>query len=91
MSQIIDGKQIAASIRADLRAKVQNLQQKNITPGLAVVLVGSDPASQSYVTAKERACAEIGIFSLDLSKPITLDVYTDDCADLADDIKPFTF
>ena len=33
----------------------------------------------------------LGIFSLDLSKPITLDVYTDDCADLADDIKPFTF
>ena len=69
MSQIIDGKQIAASIRADLRAKVQNLQQKNITPGLAVVLVGSDPASQSYVTAKERACAEIGIFSLDHRLP----------------------
>lgn len=69
MSQIIDGKQIAASIRADLRAKVQNLQQINITPGLAVVLVGSDPASQSYVTAKERACAEIGIFSLDHRLP----------------------
>ncbi len=69
MSQIIDGKQIAASIRADLRAKIQNLRQKNITPGLAVVLVGEDPASQSYVTAKERACAEIGIFSLDRRLP----------------------
>ncbi len=69
MAQIIDGKQIAASIRADLREKIQNLRQKNITPGLAVVLVGEDPASQSYVTAKERACAEIGIFSLDHRLP----------------------
>ncbi len=69
MAQIIDGKQIAASIRADLQVKVQNLQQKHIAPGLAVVLVGEDPASKSYVAAKERACAEIGIFSLDHRLP----------------------
>ena len=69
MAQIIDGKQIAASIRADLREKIQNLRQKNIIPGLAVVLVGDDPASKSYVTAKERACEEIGITSFDYRLP----------------------
>lgn len=69
MTQIIDGKQIAASIRTDLQGKIQKLRQKNIIPGLAVVLVGDDPASQSYVTAKERACEEIGISSFDYRLP----------------------
>lgn len=67
---IIDGKQVAMTIRAELAAEVQQLkEQKQITPGLAVVLVGEDPASQSYVTAKERACAEIGIYSDDNRLP----------------------
>jgi len=59
------------TIRAELAAEVQQLkEQKQITPGLAVVLVGEDPASQSYVTAKERACAEIGIYSDDNRLPV---------------------
>ncbi len=62
-AQIIDGKQIAADIRAELKAEVAELKKKNITPGLGVILVGADPASVSYVTAKERACEDIGIFS----------------------------
>ncbi|MHC5179767.1 MAG: bifunctional methylenetetrahydrofolate dehydrogenase/methenyltetrahydrofolate cyclohydrolase FolD, partial [Planctomycetota bacterium] len=64
-AQIIDGKQVAADMRAELKEKVTDLKTKGITPGLAVVLVGEDPASKSYVTAKERACEEIGIYSDD--------------------------
>ena len=68
-AQIIDGKQVAADMRAELKEKVAKLKDKGVTPGLAVVLVGEDPASKSYVTAKERACEEIGIFSDDNRLP----------------------
>ena len=64
-AKIIDGKQVAAEMRAELKEKVAELKTKGVVPGLAVVLVGEDPASKSYVTAKERACEEIGIFSND--------------------------
>ena len=64
-AQIIDGKQVAADMRAELKAEVEKLKQKGIVPGLGVVLVGDDPASKSYVTAKERTCEEIGIYSDD--------------------------
>jgi methylenetetrahydrofolate dehydrogenase (NADP+)/methenyltetrahydrofolate cyclohydrolase len=64
-AQIIDGKQIAADMRAELKAEVTKLKQQNIIPGLGVILVGEDPASQSYVTAKERACDDMGIYSDD--------------------------
>lgn len=62
---IIDGKQVAADMRAEFKAQVERLKQKGIVPGLGVILVGEDPASNSYVRAKERACAEIGIYSDD--------------------------
>ncbi|MBC8378971.1 MAG: bifunctional methylenetetrahydrofolate dehydrogenase/methenyltetrahydrofolate cyclohydrolase FolD [Planctomycetes bacterium] len=68
-AQIIDGKQVAAQMRAELKNKVADLKTKGVTPGLAVVLVGEDPASKSYVTAKERACEEIGIYSDDNRLP----------------------
>jgi methylenetetrahydrofolate dehydrogenase (NADP+)/methenyltetrahydrofolate cyclohydrolase len=68
-AKIIDGKQVAAEMRAELKIKVAELKTKNIVPGLAVVLVGEDPASKSYVTAKERACEEIGILSDDNRLP----------------------
>ena len=64
-AKIIDGKQVAADMRAELKAEVAQLAKKGIVPGLGVVLVGQDPASQSYVTAKERACEDIGIYSDD--------------------------
>jgi len=64
-AKIIDGKQVAADMREELKAEVAKLKKKGIVPGLGVVLVGEDPASQSYVTAKERACEEIGIYSDD--------------------------
>lgn len=63
MAQIIDGKAIAAEIRGRIKIETQELQKNNVTPGLAVVLVGDDPASRVYVTMKEKACAEAGIFS----------------------------
>ncbi len=68
-AKIIDGKQTAADMRAELKAEVAKLKTKNIVPGLAVILVGEDPASNSYVTAKERACEETGIFSDDNRLP----------------------
>ena len=64
-AKIIDGKQVAAEMRAELKEKVAELKTKGVTPGLAVILVGEDPASQSYVKAKEKACEEIGIYSDD--------------------------
>lgn len=64
-AQIIDGKRIAAEMRAELKAEIAKLKRRNIVPGLGVILVGEDSASQSYVIAKERACEDIGIYSDD--------------------------
>ncbi len=68
-AKIIDGKQIASDIRAELKAQVEKLKAKGVIPGLGVILVGADPASISYVTAKEKACTEIGIYSDDNRLP----------------------
>ena len=68
-AQIIDGKQVAADMRTELKDRVAKLKPQGIVPGLGVILVGEDPASQSYVTAKERACEEIGIYSDDNRLP----------------------
>jgi len=71
VAKILDGKAISAEIRAELKARVSELKKKNIVPGLAVLLVGDDPASRSYVTAKERACEEAGIYSREVKLPAT--------------------
>lgn len=64
MADLIDGKQFAANLRVDIAAKVKHLQQKHdITPGLTVVLVGEDPASQVYVRNKNRQAHECGMHS----------------------------
>lgn len=63
MAEVIDGKRIAAEIREEVKADVERLKQKGVTPGLAVVLVGDNPASAVYVRMKARACAEAGIYS----------------------------
>lgn len=68
-AKIIDGKQVAADIRAELKTEVSKLKTKGIVPGIGVILVGADPASISYVTAKEKACEEIGIYSDDNRLP----------------------
>ena len=69
MANIIDGKQIAAQMREELKNEVTKLKEDGIVPGLGVILIGEDPASISYVTAKERACKEIGIYSDDNHLP----------------------
>lgn len=66
---IIDGKQIAADVRADVAAKVAELKTKGITPCLAVILVGENPASVSYVTGKRKALAEVGMEDRSLTLP----------------------
>ena len=63
MSNIIDGKLVAASVKQRLIAEVTRLKNNNIYPCLAVILVGEDPASQVYVRNKQKACNEIGITS----------------------------
>jgi len=68
-AKVIDGKQTAADMRAELKDEVAKLKTEGIVPGLGVILVGEDPASQSYVTAKERACEEMGIYSDDNRLP----------------------
>ncbi len=66
---IIDGRAIAAELRAELAGEVAELAARGVTPGLAAVLVGDDPGSVSYVTGKAEACAEIGIFSETIRLP----------------------
>jgi methylenetetrahydrofolate dehydrogenase (NADP+)/methenyltetrahydrofolate cyclohydrolase len=63
VAKIISGKEIAKSIREELKVQADELIAKGVTPGLAVVLVGEDPASQVYVRAKGKACDKLGIFS----------------------------
>jgi methylenetetrahydrofolate dehydrogenase (NADP+)/methenyltetrahydrofolate cyclohydrolase len=69
-AQIIDGKAIAQKIRSELVAKVAALKDRR--PGLAVILVGEDPASQVYVRNKHKACEEVGIYSIVDTQPATL-------------------
>jgi len=69
-AKILDGKQLAADMRADIAKQVAELKvAKGITPGLGVILIGADPASTSYVTAKEKACEEAGMYSQDVRVP----------------------
>jgi methylenetetrahydrofolate dehydrogenase (NADP+) / methenyltetrahydrofolate cyclohydrolase len=70
MAIIIDGNAVSKKIREDLKKRVDQLQEVHtITPGLAVILVGENPASQSYVRAKHRACKNIGIRTKDFNFP----------------------
>jgi methylenetetrahydrofolate dehydrogenase (NADP+)/methenyltetrahydrofolate cyclohydrolase len=72
-AQIIDGRAIAADVRRDLGPRVAALAARGIRPGLAVVLVGDDPASQVYVRNKVRACAETGVESRHIALPAQVD------------------
>lgn len=64
MAKIIDGKAVAASVRAELKAECEQFYKDNgLRPGLAVIIVGEDPASQVYVRNKEKGCAEVGFYS----------------------------
>ena len=61
---ILDGKKLSNKIRQNVKVEVEKLQKKDITPGLAVILVGSDPASTAYVNMKSKACKDAGIYSI---------------------------
>ena len=71
MGQLIDGKAVSKEIKASVAAEVEELKKSGITPGLAVVLVGNDPASRTYVTNKEKDCASVGIYSEEYALPET--------------------
>jgi len=71
--QLLDGKALSLKIRSRVKDEVKILQQeKNITPGLAVILVGSDPASATYVKMKSKACIDAGIYSIAHEMPKTI-------------------
>ena len=69
MSKIIDGKVISAAVKERVRAGVSELNKKGITVGLAVIIVGEDPASKIYVANKKKACEALGIISEEYALP----------------------
>ena len=71
MAQLINGKEIAAAIRSEIAAETAALKAQGITPGLAVILVGDDPASQTYVRNKQKACEEVGFYGEQINLPAT--------------------
>lgn len=68
-AQILDGKALAAAIKADLTERVAALVARGVTPGLGTVLVGDDPGSKAYVAGKHRDCAQVGIASIQVELP----------------------
>jgi methylenetetrahydrofolate dehydrogenase (NADP+)/methenyltetrahydrofolate cyclohydrolase len=70
---VLDGKACGAEVEAEVKAKVSALNERGITPHLAVVIVGDDPASHVYVGAKERACARVGLNSTRIDLPADSD------------------
>lgn len=71
-AQIIDGKRIAKYIKENLKDRIAVLKEKGITPGLAAVLVGDNPASQTYVNSKAKACEKLGLYSEVIKKPASI-------------------
>ena len=68
-AKIIDGKQVAQEMRAEIKTEVEKLAAEGITPGLVTILVGEDPASKSYVTAKQKTSKELGFYSCQDTQP----------------------
>ena len=68
-AQILDGKLMSESLRKEIAARVERLKERGVTPGLAVILVGNDPASEIYVRNKGNGCAETGMYSRTLQMP----------------------
>ena len=69
MAKLIDGKAVSAQVKASVKAEVEALVKKGIQPGLAVVIVGDDPASRIYVNNKKKTCAAAGIYSEEYALP----------------------
>ncbi|TAN39052.1 MAG: bifunctional 5,10-methylene-tetrahydrofolate dehydrogenase/5,10-methylene-tetrahydrofolate cyclohydrolase [Verrucomicrobia bacterium] len=70
-AKILDGKAIAEQMRAEIKVETAKLKARGVTPGLGVLLVGDNPASRSYVSAKEKACTEAGMYSEEIRLPAT--------------------
>ena len=68
-AKLIDGKAVSAQVREQLKQEIVELAEQGITPGLAVVIVGDDPASKVYVRNKKKACEELGIYSEEYALP----------------------
>lgn len=66
---LINGKEVAKKIRADIANEIADLKSKGVIPGLAVVIIGEDPASQSYVRSKQKACEKLGMHSVKHALP----------------------
>jgi methylenetetrahydrofolate dehydrogenase (NADP+)/methenyltetrahydrofolate cyclohydrolase len=81
---ILDGTKIATEIRAEVAAEVKTMMAAGLRPGLAVVLVGHDPASEIYVRGKVKSCEEVGIYSEKLTPPDS--VSTEELLELIDDL-----
>ncbi|MDN5804804.1 MAG: bifunctional methylenetetrahydrofolate dehydrogenase/methenyltetrahydrofolate cyclohydrolase, partial [Microlunatus sp.] len=71
-AKILDGKALAAIIKADLAERARALSTQGITPGLGTILVGEDPGSRAYVAGKHRDCAQVGIASLEVELPASV-------------------
>ena len=69
MANLINGKEIAAQVKAEIATEAEKLAEFGVTPGLAVIIVGSDPASKIYVRNKKRACDEVGFYSEEFMLP----------------------
>ena len=69
LAQIINGKEIAEAVRQEISKEVQQLREKNVVPGLAVILVGDNQASQTYVRNKQKACEDLGMHSVLIKQP----------------------
>lgn len=70
MANIIDGKLVSKKVKQEVADEVVILKEKGITPGLAVIIVGDDPASRVYVNNKKKACAEVGFYSEEYALPV---------------------
>src|SRR6059058_4430132 len=69
MAKVIDGRAIAEKVYVDLRCEIAQLKSRGVTPGLAVILVGDNPASRAYVRSKDKICRELGLYSVKLELP----------------------
>ncbi len=77
MAKIINGKEISAQIREQIKEETLKMQEENgVTPGLAVIIVGDDPASKVYVANKKKACAEVGFYSEEYALPEETDEHS---------------
>lgn len=69
MAKIIDGKVISQAVKDEVAAEVTQLKKQGVTPGLAVIIVGDDPASRVYVNNKKKACEQLGMYSVEYTMP----------------------